>query len=286
MKATVKTLTGTAKGDVTFPKQFDEEIRPDLIKRAVLAIRSHKAQVYGAKPDAGRRQKGKLSRRRRDWKAAYGHGISRVPRKIMSHRGTRFNWVGAVAPNTVGGRRAHPPQIDKVVSQKINIKEKRKAIRSALSASVQKELVAKRGHVIAEYPLVVDAGTEGLSKTKEVLDLLSKLGLDKELERVSEKKVGAGKAKMRGRRKVSKIGPVIIVSEKCKLMGAAKNIPGVQVCLAKNVNAELLAPGGVCGRLAIFTDKALEKFSEGLFLEKTAEAAVEKPKRKSVKKEL
>ena len=49
-----------------------------------------------------------------------------------------MNWVGAFAPGTVGGRRAHPPKSEKIWSKKINKKENAKAIRSAISATLLK----------------------------------------------------------------------------------------------------------------------------------------------------
>ena len=116
-------LKGKETGKKDLPKQFKEDIRPDLIKRAFLAIQSHKRQAYGSAPEAGKRASAKLSRRRHKYKGAYGHGISRVPRKILNRSGTRFSWVGAVAPHMVGGRRAHPPKADKIIEQKINKKE-------------------------------------------------------------------------------------------------------------------------------------------------------------------
>ena len=131
MKLPIYTLTKSETGKKDLPVQFSELIRPDLIERAVFTIQSNKRQPYGADPRAGLRHCGNLSRRRNNYKTSYGHGISRVPRKILSSRGTRFNWAGAIAPGTVGGRRAHPPKADKVWSQKINKKERRKAIRSA-----------------------------------------------------------------------------------------------------------------------------------------------------------
>ena len=187
MKAILKSAMGTTKGTIKLPVQFEEEIRPDLIKRAVLAVQSHRYQPQGTDPEAGKKFSSKLSRRRRDYKTSYGHGISRVPRKILSYRGTRFNWQGAAAPNTVGGRQSHPPKAEKVIHKKINKKEKRKAIRSALAASVVKDYVLKRGHVVEEYPVVLEDGVEDLKQTKDVLKLFTKLKLEKELERSSKK---------------------------------------------------------------------------------------------------
>ena len=50
-------------------------------------------------------------------------------------------------------------------------------------------------------------------------------------------------------------------------MKAAANIPGVDVVLVKNLNAEMLAPGGKAGRLTLFTKSALDVMEkENLFM--------------------
>jgi len=110
MKVPVLDKTGKESGKKELPSQFNETVRPDLIHRAVLTVQANSRQPYGSNVDAGMLVSAKLSRRRRDYKGAYGIGISRSPRKIMTKHGTRFNWVGALAPNTRGGRRAHPPR--------------------------------------------------------------------------------------------------------------------------------------------------------------------------------
>jgi large subunit ribosomal protein L4e len=188
--------------------------------------------------------------------------MARTPRKTLWHRGTQFGWVGAFAPNTVGGRRAHPPKASKDWSMNINIKERRKAIRSALAATINEALVKKRGHIFKELPTVLDSKIESINKTKKVKDLLVKLGLEKELERASVKKVRAGRGKMRGRRYKRRKGPLLVVSKSCPLEKAAKNIPGLDICIIKNINAELLAPGAVPGRLTIYSEDAISKLSK------------------------
>ncbi len=48
-------------------------------------------------------------------------------------------------------------------------------------------------------------------------------------------------------------------------MNAARNLPGVDVSLVKNLNVELLAPGTHPGRLTVWTNSSideLKKFSE------------------------
>jgi len=282
MKADVLSITGGKGNSVSLPKQFKEEVRKDLIKRAFLVIMSHKMQKYGAKEGAGMRYASKLSRRRNNYKGAYGKGISRVPRKIMTRRGTQFNWVAATMPGVVGGRRAHPPKAEKDFSQKINVKERRKAIRSAISATVIPEIVKERGHKFKEIPLVVESKIEGMDKTKDVLNFLNKIGLREEIERVSVKKVRSGKGKNRGRKYKKKTGPLIVVSRKCKLMDAGKNVPGVDVVEVKDLNVELLAPGSDAGRLSVWSDKALEVMEkDNLFFESKIKKVVKKLKEKA-----
>lgn len=262
-------LDGTAGKSFKFPSQFDEKIRSDLIKKAVLVIQSNKRQRYGAKTDAGMRASAKVSRRRRKYRGAYGRGISRVPRKVVLKRGTNIIFTAAFAPGTVSGRRAHPPKSEKKLELRINIKERRKAIRSALAATIDKELVKKRGHLFKSYPLVVDSKIESLNKTKEIKDVFLKLGLEKELERTETKKIRSKKIQGRGRKYKTKKGPLIVIGENCDLLKSAKNIPGIDIVRVDRLNTELLAPGTHIGRLTIYTEKALERMEkEKLFLDK------------------
>jgi large subunit ribosomal protein L4e len=268
MRVAKRGLDNADKGHVDLPPQFSEELRPIVIKRAVQALQGNRRQKYGAKTGAGMRASADLKRRRRDYKSSYGHGISRVPRKTLNHRGTRFYWVGAVAPGTVKGRRAHPPKAEKNWTKKINKKENRKAIRSALSATVVKEIVTGRGHVVPEhYPFVVDSRIESLSKTKDVVATLKKLGFDAELIRGGQKKIRAGKGKSRGRKYKKKKSLLIVVGNDCTLSKAASNIPGVDIARVHELNAETLAPGAVPGRATLWSDKAVERLTkEQLFM--------------------
>ncbi len=263
MKLIILNKENKETGKIDLPNQFSEKVRPDIIKRAVITIQSHNYQPYGSEPSAGMKHAAEVSRRRRKYRGSYGHGISRVPRKVMTRRGTRFNWVGAVAPGTVGGRKAHPPKAEKDVSKKINKKERRKAIRSALAAVINKETVKKRGHKIPDnYPFILDNEFEKISKTKDARKALIELGLQDELKRCDTKKVRAGKGKMRGRKYRIKKGPLIVVGDDCDLMKGAKNFLGIDIVKIKNINAELLAPGCDIGRLTLFTKSAIEKLEK------------------------
>lgn len=269
MKANVLDLDGNVAKNIELPIQFEEEYRPDIIRRAFMAVRTSKRQAYGSKEGAGMRQSAKLSRRRRDFRGAYGKGISRVPRKTLTRRGTQFYWIGANAPNTVGGMRSHPPKAEKIWLEEINIKERRKAIRSALAATMKKEIVMQRGHKIKTiFPFIIDSKIENMTKTKEVANFLGKIGLDEELKRTKEVKIRSGVGKKRGRKYKEKKGILFILSKNnCGLAKSARNIEGCDVAVVNNVNAEILAPGGNASRLCIWSEAAIEKLAKDrLFL--------------------
>jgi large subunit ribosomal protein L4e len=171
----------------------------------------------------------------------------------------RFN------PRTVKGRRAHPPKAEKIWALKINKKERMKALKSALSATLEKELVKKRGHIIDKVmhiPLVFEDDFQKIAKTSEAIKILELAGLKEELARCSEKKVRAGRGKMRGRRYKSKKGPIVIISKDEGARKALENIPGIDVFLTKELNVSCLAPGTHPGRLAIFTKSAIVEMKE------------------------
>ncbi|HLC73641.1 MAG TPA: 50S ribosomal protein L4 [Candidatus Nanoarchaeia archaeon] len=266
MKADILDLSGIKVGTLELPPQFEEPIRLDLIKKAVLVVQNNNRQPYGAYPEAGKRQSVRISKRRRDYKTSYGHGISRTPRKVIWHRGRQFGWVGAFVPNTRGGRRAHPPKAEKEFSQDLNINERRKAIRSAISASLNKSLLQENNYT-PKAPLIITEDLEKLNKTKEIKSLLMKLGLTLELSNTLKRKTKTGSPRLRGRKYRIKKGPLVVVSQKCSLMNAASNIPGLNISIVHNLNAELLAPGANPGRLIIWSNKSIERLGkEKLFM--------------------
>ncbi|HWR27046.1 MAG TPA: 50S ribosomal protein L4, partial [Candidatus Thermoplasmatota archaeon] len=70
--------------------------------------------------------------------------------------------------------------------------------------------------------------------------------------------VRAGKGKMRGRRyRVPK--SLLIVSLKEGIEKSSENLSGVDITKPQQLNIELLAPGGIAGRLTVFTKSALTK---------------------------
>jgi large subunit ribosomal protein L4e len=154
----------------------------------------------------------------------------------------QFHWKGAQVSGTVGGARAHPAKAEKNWTRKINKKENRKAINSAMCATLDKELVQQRGHIIpSNYPFALDSDFEKVSKTKDLLTALEELGFADELAR------GENGAKS-----------LLIVSESEELQKAAKNILGVEVATVAQLNAHVLAPGTHAGRATLFTKTSIE----------------------------
>jgi large subunit ribosomal protein L4e len=240
-------LDGKPVDRIKLPPIFETPLRPDVIKRAVLAIQSSRFQPKGRDPMAGKRTTAESM--------GVGLGMARIPRVKGTYR-------GAFAPGTVGGRLAHPPTPEKKIVKKIPRKEKRLALFSAIAATASKEIVSARGHAlegIPQIPMVVVDDLEALKKTKDVEEALIKLGVLADLYRVKDsRKERAGKGKLRGRRLKQAVGPLIIVAKDRGIGDAARNIPGVDVVKVRELNVEMLAPGTHPGRLAIWTKGAIE----------------------------
>ena len=200
-----------------------------------------------------------------------GRGVSRIMRRTGQSR-------GAQNPHTLGGRRAHGPKVEKNWGRKLNLKERRLARNSALTATTSVETVSSRGHrfseeishlpiVLGNYTEVRDGKSEEFniesfnhgSATRKVLAIFNQIGLGDDLMRARDgRKIRAGKATMRGRVHKTPKSVLLVVKEKSGLAQAARNLPGVDVVAARDLCAEDLAPGGDIGRLTVFTKDAVE----------------------------
>jgi large subunit ribosomal protein L4e len=247
MNATVYDLDGEEAGEMDLPEVFETQFRPDLIKKAVLAAQANRKQAYGADEYAGMRTPAESQ--------GSGRGMAHVPRQ---------NGQGRRVPQTVSGRKAHPPKASKDQGKDINTKERKLAVRSAIAATTDTELVAERGHAFDEdldLPLVVEDEFEELLKTKEVVSLLESLGVHEDIERADEgRSIKAGQGKARGRKYREPSSILFVTSgEPSK---AARNLAGADVTTAAELNAEDLAPGTHPGRLTVFTESAIEEVSD------------------------
>ena len=243
MEATVRDLDGDDAGTVDLPDVFETAYRPDLIRRAVVAAQANRKQAYGADPNAGMRTPAESF--------GSGRGMAHVPRQ---------NGRGRRVPQTVKGRRAHPPKAEKDQGKEINDKERKFAVRSAIAATADADVVRERGHQFddgVELPLVVSDDFEDLLKTQEAADVVETLGLAADVERAEDRTVKAGRGKTRGRKYRRPSSILFVTSEEPSR--AARNLAGVDVATAANVSAEDLAPGTQAGRLTVWTESALEE---------------------------
>merc|ERR1712062_373911 len=71
--------------------------------------------------------------------------------------------------------------------------------------------------------------------------------------------MGAGKGKMRNRRRIQKRGPLVVYDQDQGLTKAFRNIPGVDTICVDHLNLLKLAPGGHVGRFCIWTESAFKK---------------------------
>lgn len=276
-------LDGRAAGQVELPKTFGTPYRPEVIARAVFALQSRRRQPYGSDVLAGKRTSAHYHGRRHERFCMMNREMSRIPR-IHGKGAGNMAWRARFAPHAVKGRRAHPPQVGKVWEQKVNNKEHMLAIRSALAASANPELLALRGHNDIASPIVFVDEFGNIAKTKEIIGLFESLKLAPEVDRCKEKKVRAGRGKMRGRKYKKKKGVLVVTATECAALKACRNIAGVDAVELGKLDAELLAPGAQAGRLLVTTKGALKLIDDVFGYREPEKKAEEKAVKKSVGK--
>jgi large subunit ribosomal protein L4e len=240
-------IKGKSTKKVKLPIAFDEAYRLDLIRRAVKAAQANRRQPYGPSPMSG------MGHSTSTW--GKGRGVARVQRLVSGRRAVE-------SPNNVGGRRAHPPTVEKVWAEKINKKERKKARRAALAALTDTDLVSNRGHKFDKkltLPLIIESGFEKIQKTKEAIEVFQKLGVyDDVLRAINGKHIRAGRGKVRGRVYKRPKSILIIALEEAEIRNGVGNLIGIDVVSPDNLSIEDLAPGGDPGRLTIITEAALK----------------------------
>ena len=253
MKAILYTSDGNKKSQIELPKLFGIRIREDIAAKYFEVDKF--IQPYTPFIGAGMRQSasGTISHKRHDWKGHYGRGISRIPRKTMSRRGTQFFWVGANIPGTRGGRKAHPPKgIGK--EKKINKKEIKIALSSGFAATANPKYIIKRYLTINNIdsaPIILESLPE---KTKKLNEIIKNILKDNSSVAFKKKSVRAGKGKSRGRKYKLTAGILIILGKEEKA-----RFSGFDVKYVDEVTISDLYP---LGRLAIYTQKAIKELEE------------------------
>lgn len=256
MKVGVLGVNGEEAGKADLPEVFDLPLRPDIIKRVYRLVRSHGFQPKGRDPMAGEKTTAETHN------PPTGTGQSRIPR-VKGERYSRSGMAGGVA-SVVKGRLPHPPKSEKMIYLKVNRKERKLATDTAIAYTRDEESVRARGHRVGKIslPIVVSDEFESLDKTSAVVGFMRKIGLSEELDRLyGGIKRKTGKARLRGRAYRKRVGPLVVVTNDRGIGKAATAIPGVEVKRVDSLGILELAPGGVPGRLTIWTESALQSLS-------------------------
>jgi large subunit ribosomal protein L4e len=268
MEAKILNLNAEPVGKIEIDdKILNFPIREDIVLRAVLAFQANRRQKYGADPFAGLRTSAHYHGRRRPFRryvTQMNMGMARHQR-IHGKAPWHMMFVARISSNVRKGMRAHAPTSEKDWKQKINKKEKKLALISAAIATLKEDIVKKRYENLnlKIFPIILDnKELEKIKKAKDLRNFLVKLELEEFLEKIQEKKIRAGKGKMRGRRYKKRSGILFIVSNKevAKRLNKILNNLNVHVRDLKNLNAEILAPGAKLGRLTIWESEALKNF--------------------------
>ena len=248
MKTNVYSLEGKVLKQIALPSLFENAVRNDLIKRAVLSDESKLYQPKGSYKFAGLETSAKYRGRKEMYGAIKNKGIPHLPHEVQPKG--QFGKVKRV-PHAVKGRRAHPPKPEKQLVEAMNQKEYQKAVISALSASAHTELVQSRSSVKTDisFPIVLDGKFEHLKKTKEVVLLFDLLHLSKLVSKSKENGTS---------------GPLVILATDVPALRSARNIAGVDTVLVSKLTVKHLAPGCKPGRVVIFTEKSLEAVEKSL----------------------
>lgn len=244
----------TTVGEVAVPHVFLAPIRNDIVHFVFYNLNKNRRQAYAVNKDAG------MMYNAESW--GTGRAVARIPR--VGGSGTHRSGQGAFGNMCRGGRMFNPTVTWRRWHRKVNLTQRRHAVASAIAASAIPSLVLARGHrvnQVAEVPLVVD--TLAYDNTKDVIAVLSRLGLQAELEKVREtRKVRAGQGKYRNRRYKTRKGPLIVFTNEDRLITqTSRNIPGVETCHVDRLNLLQLAPGGHLGRLIVWTRPAFERLN-------------------------
>jgi len=244
------------KAKVKLPAVFRAPIRPDIVSYVHDQLSKNRRHAFSVSEKAG------MQTSAESW--GTGRAVARIPR--VRGGGTHRSGQGAFGNMCRGGRMFAPTKTWRRWHRKVNIKQRRYALVSAIAASGIPGLVLAKGHRIEEtpeLPLVLSDKIESLKKTKEAVKILKKTKAWNDIEKVyATKRMRAGKGKMRNRRRVMKRGPLVVYNKDQGITKAFRNIPGVTLINVSQLNLLKIAPGGHLGRFCIWTEGAFKRLDE------------------------
>lgn len=249
--------SGTRVDDVDLPPLFSTPFRRDLIRKAFINLDSHKYQPQGRHPTAG------MDVVARSNDPPTGRGVSRIA-KMLGGGGGRQGQAGGVA-SVRGGRQAHPPKVAKVTWKRLNKKENRLALCSAIAGTAIGDAVRSRGHQtggIDTFPIIIQDTVETMSTAKSLITLLKSLSLYQDVMRLTSRRIRTGKSALRGRSKKVGKSVLFVVADNTILSRACGTIPGVECKRASDISVLDMAPGAEPARLTVYSESALKELSK------------------------
>ena len=243
--------------EVRTPQVFSTAIRSDIVQFVHDNLSKNTRQARGVDPQAGMKHSAE------SW--GTGRAAARIPR--IGGSGTSRSGQGAFGNMCRKGRMSFPLHVWRRWHRKVNLRQRRHALASALAASSVWGLVNARGHRVdnvPQMPLVLDNEVNQITKTRDALAMLKSFGLYDDIERVVKAKaLRPGRGKMRNRRFKKRRGPLVVVDDNAQaLERSLRNLPGVDVLNVNRLNIRNLAPGGQLGRLLVFTEGALAELKQ------------------------
>jgi len=245
-----------SKVNIKLPAVFRAPIRPDVVTFVHTNMRKNNRQPYAVSREAGHQTSAE------SW--GTGRAVARIPR--VRGGGTHRSGQGAYGNMCRGGHMFAPNRIWRRWHRKVNRNQRRYALVSAIAASGVPAIVQSKGHAIEqvpEFPLVVSDEIQKYSKTKQAVSFLRRIRAWNDIKKVyASKRFRAGRGKMRNRRRVQRLGPVVVYGEDGGLTKAFRNIPGIETLNVEKLNLLRLAPGGHVGRFCIWTESAFRKLDD------------------------
>ena len=255
--APILSTNGKKIEEMELPLIFSTPYRHDLIHKAFTNLTSHKFQRQGRKPNAGMDVVADSN------DPPTGQGVSRVAR--MAGGGGGRQGQGAEVASTRGGRQAHPPIVEKVIYKKLNKKENKLALCSAIAATASKQLVERRGHIVdnvESFPIIVSDDIETVSKASDMTAILDNLKLLSDVKRLKNRKPRSGQSRLRGRSKKTGKSVLFVTVDSAQVKQAVGALPGVQVRDVKDLSVLDLAPGSDPIRLTVYSKSAIQAIGE------------------------
>ena len=257
METAVYTTSGMEDERIELPIIFSTPYRREIIHKAFTNLTSHKFQPQGRHPTAGQDVVADSN------DPPTGQGVSRVARARGGGGGRQGQ--GAEVASTRGGRQAHPPIVGKVIYKKLNKKENKLALCSAIAATASRDLVESRGHKVKDiesFPIILTDDIESISKTNEIIKVLDSLKLSKDMERLLSRRVRSGQSRLRGRSKKVGKSVLFVVVDASNLRKATGTLPGVEARNVRDLSVLDLAPGSDPIRLTVYSKSAIREIGK------------------------